>query len=74
MMSAPTATPVVSKQQEKKLKIIKDHLKTVKDNERERLSRRTKRDKLANHLSLTAALKTIEEMLSKKPTEVQQYY
>ena len=33
---------------------------------------RTKRDKPANHLSLTAELKTIEEMLSMKQTEVQQ--
>jgi hypothetical protein len=45
----------------------------MEDIEKERLSHRTKRDKLANHLSLTAELKTIEEMLTMKRNEVQQY-
>jgi hypothetical protein len=74
MMSAPTAALAVSnQQQEKKLKVLEDHLKAMEGIERARLSHRTKRDKLANHLSLTAELKTIEQMLSMKQTEVQQY-
>ena len=74
MSSAPkTAAPSVGEQQEKKLKVLEDHLKAMEDIERDRLSHQTKRDKLANHLSLTSELKTIKEMLSMKRTEVQQY-
>jgi hypothetical protein len=74
MLSAASAANAVSKQQqEKKLKVIESHLKAMEDIEREKLSHRTKRDKQANHLSLTAELKTIEEMISMKRTELQHY-
>jgi hypothetical protein len=67
MMSTPTAAHAVSEQQqEKKLKVFEDHLKAMEGIEKERLLNRTKRDKLAE-------LKTIEEMLSMKRTEVQHY-
>jgi len=74
LMSTPSAAAhAASEHQEKKLKVFEDHLKAVEDIEKERLSHQTKRDKLANHLSLTAELKTIEEMLTMKQNEVQQY-
>jgi hypothetical protein len=57
-------------QEEKKLKLLETHLKAMEEIEEKRLMQRRQRDKLAHQLSLTSELKTIEEMLQMKRSEL----
>ena len=57
-------------QEEKKLKLLETHLKVMEEIEEERLIQRRQKDKLAHQLSLTSELKTIEEMLQMKRSEL----
>lgn len=57
-------------QEGKKLKVLETHLKAMENFEKERTMHRVRRDKLATKLSLTSELKTIEEMLQMKKSEI----
>ena len=55
------------------MKVLETHLKAMENFEKERTMHRVRRDKLATKLSLTSELKTIEEMLQMKRSEINNF-
>jgi hypothetical protein len=63
----------MKEQEEKKLKVFESHLKAMEGIEKERALKRAERDKQASQLSRSSELKTIEEMLQMKRSELKEY-
>ena len=66
------AVEMLQEQQQKKLKIVKTHLKAMEDIERERTEIEKDEMMQRNNLSLTLELKAVEEMVSMKRREVEE--
>jgi hypothetical protein len=68
-LSVETMSNHLREQEEKKLKLCESHLKAMEVIEKEQAFKRAERDKL----SRSSELKTIEEMLQMKRSEVKEY-